>query len=91
MLAGLMQEEPLLISSIIAHAARYHGDTEIVSRTVEGDIHRYTYAEARSARAAAGAGARAARRARRATASRRWPGTATAISSSTTPSPAWAR
>jgi len=46
MLAGLMQDAPLLISSILAHAARYHGDTEIVSRTVEAGIHRYTYAEA---------------------------------------------
>jgi acyl-CoA synthetase (AMP-forming)/AMP-acid ligase II len=43
---GLMSERPLLISSILAHAARWHGDTEIVSRTVEGPIHRYTYAEA---------------------------------------------
>ena len=24
------------------HAARHHGDAEIVSRRVEGDIHRYT-------------------------------------------------
>src|SRR6266481_3690616 len=43
---GLMSERPLLVSEIIAHAATYHGDTEIVSRTVEGPIHRYTYAEA---------------------------------------------
>jgi acyl-CoA synthetase (AMP-forming)/AMP-acid ligase II len=43
---GLMSERPLLISSILAHAATWHGDTEIVSRTVEGPIHRYTYAEA---------------------------------------------
>ena len=43
---GLMQQQPLLISSFIAHAARHHGDTEIVSRAVEGGIHRYTYAEA---------------------------------------------
>ena len=47
MLPGLMQDAPLLISSIIEHAATYHGDTEIVSRTVEGGIHRYTYAAAR--------------------------------------------
>jgi 3-(methylthio)propionyl---CoA ligase len=43
---GLMGERPLLISAIIAHAAAYHGDAEVVSRTVEGGIHRYTYAEA---------------------------------------------
>ena len=44
---GLMQDRPLLISQLIEHAAANHGDTEIVSRRVEGDIHRYTYAEAR--------------------------------------------
>ena len=43
---GLMQQQPLLISSFIDHAARHHGDTEIVSRTLEGGIHRYTYADA---------------------------------------------
>src|SRR6202162_2399319 len=43
---GLMSEQPLLISGIIAHAALYHADTEIVTRTVEGPIHRYTYADA---------------------------------------------
>src|SRR5437667_7786912 len=43
---GLMSERPLLVSAIIAHAATYHADTEIVSRTIEGPIHRYTYAEA---------------------------------------------
>ena len=40
---GLMMTMPLLISSLLAHAARHHGDTEIVSRRVEGDIHRYSY------------------------------------------------
>ena len=40
---GLMQNQPLLISTLIDFAARYHGDTEIVSRRVEGDIHHYTY------------------------------------------------
>jgi 3-(methylthio)propionyl---CoA ligase len=43
---GLMSERPLLISSIITHAATYHGDVEIVSRTVEGPIYRYTYRDA---------------------------------------------
>jgi fatty-acyl-CoA synthase len=46
MLRGLMMDQPLLISSLIVHAERCHGDTEIVSRTVEGPIHRYTYADA---------------------------------------------
>jgi len=46
MMRGLMSERPLLVSAIIAHAALYHRDTEIVSRTVEGAIHRYSYAQA---------------------------------------------
>jgi acyl-CoA synthetase (AMP-forming)/AMP-acid ligase II len=43
---GLMMDVPLMISSLIRHADLYHGDTEIVSRTVEGPIHRYTYRDA---------------------------------------------
>ena len=42
---GLMQSQQLLISSLIEFAARHHRDAEIVSRRVEGDIHRYTYTE----------------------------------------------
>ena len=44
---GLMQDRPLLIQQLIEHAAQNHGDTEIVSRTLEGGIHRYTYSDAR--------------------------------------------
>ena len=40
---GLMQDQPLLISSLIEFAARHHGDAEVVSRRVEGDLHRSTY------------------------------------------------
>ncbi len=40
---GLMQDQPLLISSLIDHAATYHPDAEIVVRTVEGPIHRTNY------------------------------------------------
>jgi fatty-acyl-CoA synthase len=40
---GQMMSQPLLISSIIQHADRHFGEAEIVSRRVEGDIHRYTY------------------------------------------------
>ena len=40
---GLMMQQPLLISSLLVHAERHHGDQEIVSRRVEGDIHRTTY------------------------------------------------
>jgi acyl-CoA synthetase (AMP-forming)/AMP-acid ligase II len=40
---GLMQNQPLLISSLIDFAEKHHGDGEIVSRRVEGDIHRYAW------------------------------------------------
>ena len=40
---GKMMSQPLLISSIIQFADRHYGDNEIVSRRVEGDMHRYTY------------------------------------------------
>jgi len=40
---GLMQNQALLISSLLTFAQRHHGDAQIVSRRVEGDIHRYTY------------------------------------------------
>jgi fatty-acyl-CoA synthase len=43
---GEMQDQPLLISTLIEHAGRHHHDAQIVSRRVEGDLHRYTYAEA---------------------------------------------
>jgi 3-(methylthio)propionyl---CoA ligase len=46
MLRGLMMDQPLLVSSLLAHAARFHSDTEIVSRTIEGPIHRYAYRDA---------------------------------------------
>ncbi|MGH8444992.1 MAG: 3-(methylthio)propionyl-CoA ligase [Solimonas sp.] len=56
---GQMMEQPLLVSSLLRHAERYHADTEIVSRTIEGGIHRYTYADAaRRAHRAANALAR---------------------------------
>ncbi|GAP37274.1 3-(methylthio)propionyl-CoA ligase [Piscinibacter sakaiensis] len=42
-LRGQMMDMPLMISSLLVHAARHAGDTEIVSKRVEGDIHRYTY------------------------------------------------
>ncbi|MET4847852.1 acyl-CoA synthetase (AMP-forming)/AMP-acid ligase II [Bradyrhizobium japonicum] len=43
---GLMMDMPLLISGLIQYAADYHGEAEIVAREIEGDIHRYTYADA---------------------------------------------
>ncbi len=42
---GLMQQQSLLISSLIEFAENHHGDTEVVSRRVEGDVHRYTWAD----------------------------------------------
>jgi fatty-acyl-CoA synthase len=43
---GLMQDQPLLISSLITYADHFHGATEMVSRTIEGPIHRYTLCDA---------------------------------------------
>jgi acyl-CoA synthetase (AMP-forming)/AMP-acid ligase II len=43
---GMMMDRPLLISSLIDHAARFHGDTEIVTREPDRSLHRYTYAAA---------------------------------------------
>ena len=43
---GQMQDHPLLISSLIDFAGRHHHEAQIVSRRVEGDLHRYTYADA---------------------------------------------
>ena len=42
---GLMQDQPLLISTLIDFAERNHREAQIVSRRVEGDLHRTTYAE----------------------------------------------
>ena len=42
---GLMQDQPLLISSLIEFADKHHSDGEVVSRRVEGDIHRYTWSD----------------------------------------------
>ncbi|GAB2918952.1 3-(methylthio)propionyl-CoA ligase [Paraburkholderia jirisanensis] len=55
-LQGRMMDVPLLVSSLIAHAARYFGAAEIVSRRIEGDLHRYTYrdCETRAKRLAQG-------------------------------------
>jgi 3-(methylthio)propionyl---CoA ligase len=42
---GLMQQQALLISSLIEFADQHHGDGEVVSRRVEGDIHRCTWSD----------------------------------------------
>ena len=50
----LIMNQPLLISSLISHADWVSGDREIITRSVEGPIHRYNYrdAHARSRRLA---------------------------------------
>ena len=42
---GLMQNSHLLISSLIEFVANHHGDSEIVSKRVEGDVHRSNWLE----------------------------------------------
>ena len=44
-LMGRMMTDPLLISSLLKHAERHSGDTEIVSKRVEGDLYRSTWRE----------------------------------------------
>ncbi len=44
---GLMQDWPLLIHRVIDHAATQHAGRPILSRSVEGPLHRTTYAEIR--------------------------------------------
>ena len=43
---GLMMDRPLTLPSILEYAAAWHPAREIVTRTVEGPIHRYGYADA---------------------------------------------
>ena len=45
LLKSLIQDQSLLISSLIQYAAQYHGKREIVTRTIDRNIHRTTYAE----------------------------------------------
>ena len=44
MQSGRMMYQPLSIASLIDHAARYHGDTEIVSALTEGGFERLDWA-----------------------------------------------
>lgn len=43
---GLMMDRPLNLISILEHAALYHPDQQVVSRLLDGSIHRYGYADA---------------------------------------------
>ena len=45
---GSMQDWPLVIHNILDHAARFHGEREMVTRTVEGPLARTTYSELHS-------------------------------------------
>jgi len=45
---GLMQDWPLLVHTFIDHASLHHSEREIVTRKVEGDIHRTNYSEIHS-------------------------------------------
>jgi acyl-CoA synthetase (AMP-forming)/AMP-acid ligase II len=45
---GMMMDRPLLISQLVAYSARFHRHAEIVSRTIEGGIHRYRYPDLES-------------------------------------------
>ena len=42
---GQMQDKPLLISSLLEHAERFHPNVDIVTRTAEGPIHRCNWRE----------------------------------------------
>ena len=42
---GTMMHQPLTISSLIAHASRYHGGTEVVSVETTGGVTRSTWSD----------------------------------------------
>jgi len=45
---GLMQNYPLLVQTILDHAAQNHAEREMVTRSIEGPIRRYTYRDLRA-------------------------------------------
>ena len=45
---GLMQDYPLLVQTIIDHAALNHAEREMVTRSIEGPIRRCTYRDLRT-------------------------------------------
>ena len=54
LMEGLMQEFPLLVTSIIDHAARWHGEQEVISCEVDGSTVTSSYTDvARNAKLAA--------------------------------------
>ena len=42
---GLMQDFPLMVARLLSYAEKFHRDTQIVSRRLEGDIHRHIFSE----------------------------------------------
>lgn len=42
---GLMQDYPLVLNSILDYASKFHAEQEVVTCTLEGGVHRYTYAD----------------------------------------------
>jgi acyl-CoA synthetase (AMP-forming)/AMP-acid ligase II len=44
---GLMQDWPLLLHRVIDHAAIQHGGREVVTRSIEGPMHRTNYSDIR--------------------------------------------
>ena len=45
---GLMQDYPLLVQTILDHAALNHAEREMITRSIEGPIRRYTYHDLRA-------------------------------------------
>jgi len=45
---GLMQDWPLLLHRVIDHAANFHGERKIITRSIEGPIHTTNYREVRA-------------------------------------------
>jgi len=45
---GLMQSQGLMVSSLLKHAARHHGTSQVISRTHENTTHRYTWRDVES-------------------------------------------
>jgi hypothetical protein len=86
---GLMMDRPLLVSSLLEHAAEVFGGVQIVSRTVEGPVVRHTWTDLRR-RSAQLAQALEALTLREATPWPRSRGTPTGTWSCTTASPDWA-
>ena len=53
---GMMMDVPLTLTAVMRHAEQIHGDGEVVSRDLDGTVHRLTYAEVfRRSRKLAGA------------------------------------